>query len=88
MSEQARLKVRRLPDGQFSDVLEVSSGGRFLEFESSGERLPLGSLLEIEQGSMLYWGELQQLVGSTARVAIEHSLDRSRLQPIREIWGD
>jgi hypothetical protein len=87
MSEQARLRVRRLPDGRFSDALQVSSGGRFLEFEAS-DNLPLGCLLEIEQDSMLYWGELQQLEGSTARVAIEHSLDRSRLQPIREIWGD
>ena len=82
------MKVRRLPNGEFSDAIQVSSGGHFLEFESSGQLPPLGSLLEIEHGSMLYWGELQQLEGSTARVFIEHSLDRARLQPIREIWGD
>jgi hypothetical protein len=88
MSERARIKVRRLPDGEFSDAVQVSSAGHFLEFETSGHPHPLGSLLEIEQGSMLYWGELQQVDGATARVCIEHSLDRSRLQPIREIWGD
>jgi hypothetical protein len=88
MSERVRLKVRRLPNGEFYDALQVSSGGHFLELDVTGGSLPLGSLLEIEQGSMLYWGELKHLEGSTVKVAIEHSLDRSGLQPIREIWGD
>ena len=88
MSERARMKVRRLPDGEFSDAFQVSAGGRFLEFESSGPLPPLGSLLEIEHGSMLYWGELQHIEGYTARVFVEHSLEGSHLQPIREIWGD
>jgi len=88
MSERVHMKVRRLPNGEFSDALQVSSVGRLWELDVTGESLPLGSLLEIEQGSMLYWAELQQIDGSIARVSVEHSLDRSRLQPIREIWGD
>ena len=88
MPEGIDVKVRCLPDGDFRDARLVSSNGRFVELNLSGENLPLGSLLEIEQGSSLYWGELQQQVGPTAIVSIEHSLDRSRLQPIREIWGE
>ena len=88
MPEGIRVRVRRLPGGDFRDALQISSNGRFLELSLSGEDLPLGSLLEIEQGSSLYWGELQQLGGSTALVCVEHSLDRSRLQPIGEIWGE
>jgi len=88
MPEGIRVRMRRLPAGDFRDALQISSNGRFLELNISGENLPLGSLLEIEQGSSLYWGELQQFVGSAALVYIEHSLDRSRLQPIGDIWGE
>jgi hypothetical protein len=88
MPDRVGVKVRCLPDGDFHDALQVSSEGRFLELELTGESLPLGSLLEIEQGSMLYWGELQQVEGTTATVFVEHLLDSSGLQPIREIWGE
>ena len=54
---------------------------------STGARFPLGTLLEIERGAMVYLGELQQQTGSTAVVAIEHSVDREALKPIRETWG-
>lgn len=87
MPEGMGIRVRRLPEGDFCDALQVSTNGRFLEVTLPGESLPLGCLLEVEHGSSLYWGELQQLVGSTAIVCIEHSLDRSKLQPIGQIWG-
>jgi len=87
MPEKVGVRVRRLPDGEFSDAVQTSSDGRFLEFEG-GEVFSQGSLLEIERGSTLLWGELRALSGSAARVWIEHSLDRSKLQPIREIWGE
>jgi hypothetical protein len=87
MPEGVGIRVRRLPEGDFRDALQVSTSGRFLELTLPGEPLPLGCLLEVEHGPSLYWGELQQLVGSTAIVCIEHSLDRSKLQPIGQIWG-
>ena len=88
MPEKVGVKIRRLPDGESCDALQTSWEGRFLELELGGEILPLGSLLEIERGTTLLWGELQQLQGSTAVVAVEHCLDRSGLQSIREIWGE
>jgi len=87
MSDLVGMRVRCLPAGDFRDAFRVSAAGRFWGLNVTGEPLPLGSLLEIEQGSTVYWGELRQMAGSTALVCIEHSLDRSRLQPIREIWG-
>jgi hypothetical protein len=88
MPERVGVKVRCLPDGEFRDALQTASDGRFFELDVTADSFALGSLLEIEKGSMLYWGELKQFVGPAAFVLIEHSLDRSRLQPIRDIWGD
>ena len=88
MPERVAVRVRCLPDGVFSQAFEIPSDGRFLELDVTGNRFPLGSLVEIEKGSMLYWGELKQWVDRKALVWIEHSLDRSKLQPIRETWGE
>jgi hypothetical protein len=88
MPEGVCVRVRRLPGGEYCEAKQISINGRFLELEVAGAVLPLGSLLEIEQTSALYWGELQQLAGSKALVFVEHCLDKSRLEPIREIWGE
>jgi len=87
MSEPVGVKLRCLPDGQFQDVFEIALKGRLLELDLAGLDVPVGSLLEMECGSMLYLGQLQQKTGSVAVVLIEHSLDRTKLKPIQEIWG-
>lgn len=88
MPERVTVRLRRLPDGGFQEARRISSQGRFWVLEWEGEALALGSLLEIKRESVLYWGALQEIDGSKATVCIEHSLDTSRLQPIREIWGE
>jgi len=88
MPDRPGIRVRRLPDGAFQDATQISLEGRFLELNVTGEELPLGALLEIESGQTIFWGQLQQTNGVTAIVSIEHSLDTSRLQPIREVWGE
>ena len=88
MPEPVGVKVRCLPDGEFRDAIHTASEGRFFELDVTADTFSLGSLLEIEKGTMVYWGELKQFVGPAALVQIEHSLDRSKLQPIRDIWGD
>jgi hypothetical protein len=87
MIERLAIKLRCLPDGQFQDAFEVDAKGRFLELDLAGLDLPVGSLLEIERGSMLCLGQLQRKEGSAAVVHVEHSLDRTKLKPIQEIWG-
>jgi hypothetical protein len=79
--------VRTLPDGEFQHASEIGWNGRLLELELPGGNFPLGALLEIEQGAMVFFGELQRQTGSTAVVAIEHSVNRDLLKPIQEIWG-
>jgi hypothetical protein len=87
MSATVEMKLRRLPDGAFHQAVELGWKGRMLEVDLADLDLPLGTLLEIERGSMIYLGELHQKSGSTARVMIEHSLDRAKLGPIRQLWG-
>jgi hypothetical protein len=87
MSEEIGLRVRALPDGEFQPASETGWKGRLLELDLAGGHFPLGALLEIEQGAMVYLGELQQRIGSTVVVAIEHSVNCDALKPIRETWG-
>ena len=87
MSERAGVRLRCLPDGAFHDAFELAWKSRLLELDVTGIELPQGALLEIECGSMLYFGELLRNDGSTASVLIEHSVDRARLQAIQQTWG-
>jgi hypothetical protein len=87
MSDEIGVRVRALPDGEFQPASETKRKGRLLELDLAGGHFPLGALLEIEQGTMVYLGELQRLTGSTVVVAIEHSVNREALEPIRATWG-
>ena len=81
------MRVRALPDGEFLPASETGWKGRLLELNLEGGHFPLGALLEIENGAMVYLGELQRQTGPAAVVAIEHAVDREALKPIRETWG-
>jgi hypothetical protein len=48
--------------------------------------LPAGSLVEIEESSMLYLGEVQQWNGPIATILVEHSVDRTKLATVSEMW--
>jgi fructose-1,6-bisphosphatase/sedoheptulose 1,7-bisphosphatase-like protein len=87
MSEDAGVRVRVLPDGEFQPAVETGWKGRLLEIDLASGSFPLGALLEIEHGAMIYLGELQQQTGRAAVVAIEHSVNREALKPIQETWG-
>ena len=87
MPAEIGVKVRSLPDGEFHHASEIGWKGRLLELDVRNGIFPLGTLLEIEHGAMVYLGELQQLNGSKLVVAIEHSVNRETLKPIQEVWG-
>jgi len=87
MSERLGVRLRLLPDGPVQDAVEIDLRSRYLELDSTSCDFAIGSLLEIERGSTLYLGELQQKTERTAVVRIEHSLDRTKLQAIQDIWG-
>jgi hypothetical protein len=87
MPEQTAVRVRVLPNGVSEDASAIGWQGRLLELNLSGKSFPLGTLFEIEHGTMVYLGELQQQNGSVLIVAVEHCVDRERLKPIQEAWG-
>jgi hypothetical protein len=87
MPEQSGVRLRVLPEGKSQDASIVGWKGRLLELDFPGGNFPLGTLLEIEHGTMVYLGELQQQTGAALIVAIEHSVDCKKLKPIQEIWG-
>ena len=87
MPDGVGIRLRCLPDGAFQQAAEIGWNHRILELDVTGCQLPQRALLEVESESMLYFGELVRNDGSTASVSVEHSLDRSRLEPIRETWG-
>jgi len=83
------MKLRSLPDGVFQDVQEAGWDGNFLNLTlpEGQPGVSPGVLAEIESDSTVYLGEVQQCNGSALRVLIEHSLDRTRLASMQEIWG-
>ena len=87
MPEQSAVRVRVLPDGSSEDASVIGWQGRLLELDLSGKTFPLGTLVEIEHGPMVYLGELQQQKGSVLTVAVEHAVDSEKLKPIQETWG-
>lgn len=87
MSDRVGVRLRCLPDGVFQNAWELDRKNQILELDVTGIELTQGALLEIESGSMLYFGELVRVDESTASVLIEHSVDRARLKPIQQTWG-
>ena len=89
MPERPRVKLRCLPDGDFQEGAEVGWEGRVLEVDLLGGRegFSPGAPLEIKCGSMLYLGELQHGSGSTARILVEHFVDRAKLASMQDAWG-
>lgn len=89
MSVGAALRVRRLPDGPVEDATEGTWNKNLLTIllaAQTGE-ICKGNLVQIESGSLLVLGEVQQVTGPEALVRVEHTIDRSKLATTQEIWG-
>ena len=88
MSDRSPVKLRRLPDGSFIDAWETGWERNMLQLtllEEQAGFLP-GVPAEIDNGSMLYLGEVRQCSGSIMKVLVEYSLDRSRLASLQDSW--
>ena len=79
--------VRALPDGKPCDATLVGWNGDAMRLELSDRDAALGGALEVEAGSVLYWGELRSRDGSCCWIRVEHSLDRATLALDRKRWG-
>jgi hypothetical protein len=87
MSPGMSTRIRFLPVGEPIEANQVAWEGANLFVDLPEEhRVPVGSLVEVEAGPMLYLGEVQQWSESTARIMVEHSLDRAKLAAIHDTW--
>jgi hypothetical protein len=89
MPERNTVKVRCLPDGGFLEGWEAGWENTLLRVDLPGPRdgFSRGVLVEIECGSMLYLGEVQQCSESGVTARVEQSLDCHKLASIQKAWG-
>ena len=89
MPDRNAVKVRYLPDGGFLEGREAGWEDTLLRVDLPGPKdgFSRGVLVEIECGSMLYLGEVQQCSESGVTARVEHSLDRQKLASIQNTWG-
>ncbi len=79
--------MRVLPDGEARPATLLGRKGNTVWLDMRDREAALGAALEIEAGSMLYWGEVRERNGSCYWVKLENSLDRAALASEREHWG-
>lgn len=78
-----------MPDGPVEDATEGEwnkDSLKILLAALTGE-ISKGSLIQIESASLLILGEVQRITGSEALVRVEHTVDRSKLATVQELWG-
>jgi hypothetical protein len=81
------VQVRVLPDGVSRAATLLSRRGHIMRLDLGAcDALP-GAALEIEAGTVLYWGELSSRGDLGCVVKLEHSLDRASLDLNRDRWG-
>jgi len=90
MSQAGEVALRRLPEGSFERALECSWSGRYVELSllEDSKQFPLGALVEIDTGEFIYLGEIQRRHDLHLWISVEHSLNRSKLARIQEVWND
>jgi hypothetical protein len=83
------VKVRYLPDGGFLEGREAGWDNAVLRVDLPGPKdgFSQGVLVEIECGSMLYLGEVQQCSDSGVTAKLEHALNREKLASTQNAWG-
>ena len=55
--------------------------------EGSATHFVLGALVEMESEERLYLGIIQDMGPSAMSILVEHSLERSQLGWIQQVWG-
>jgi hypothetical protein len=89
MPDRNLVKVRYLPDGRFLEGREGGWENAVLRVDLAGpaDGFSQGVPVEIECGSMLYLGEVQQCSESGVTARVEHALDCHKLASIQNTWG-
>ena len=87
--ENELVTVARLPQGRPEAARIQSREGRRMRVDltaEAGSDFDPGALIEIESGQNLFLGEVRGRQGSLLIVDVEHSLDRSALGAIENVW--
>jgi hypothetical protein len=91
MSEEKRVRMRLLPGGEFREGMEAGWKGRLMDIDfldpSAAGGWNAGAPVEVEAGAKLYLGVLRERDATGVSVLVEHSLDRSQMDWIQEVWG-
>ena len=84
------VNIRRLPDGREFHGMERGWKGRLLTIEVSDplfkDELGPGALVECTTQNHAYLGVIQETAAEEIFIAVEHSIERARLEPINDIW--
>ncbi len=91
MAQGTRLRVRELNSPEYYEGVESGWTGRTLNVQFPNDRataqLGSGALLEIESETNLYLGVLQEVWPGGISILVEHSLGRTQLEWIQDVWG-
>ncbi len=91
MSEAKRVRLRPLPAGEFREGVEVGWQNRVLDVDlvddTTAAGLEPGVAVEVESQSGIYFGVLQDRRMAGVSIVVEHSLERSQIESIQELWG-
>ncbi len=89
MPDRNTVKVRYLPDGAFLEGREGGWENAVLRVDLAGPKdgFSRGAPVEIECGSMLYLGEVQECSESGITARVGHALDRHELASTQTTWG-
>jgi hypothetical protein len=91
MPEAKRVRLRLLPGGAFCNGFEAGWKGRVLDVDllehDARPELDAGAPVEVESQSNLYLGVLQECRSAGVSILVEHSLERSQIGWIEDIWG-
>ena len=86
-----RVRMRPLPAGPFREGWEVRWTGKVLDIDfadqSATADLPAGIPVEVQSEERLYLGVLQERHMTRVSIEVEHYLERSQIESIREVWG-
>ena len=90
MPDGKPVKVRPLPDGSGREGQEAGWTGSLLRVifadQLGSAALPPRTPVEVEAEANIYLGEVEESSPSDITVQVEHSLERSQIARIRDVW--
>lgn len=90
MQQETPVRVRLLNSDEIHAGLTAGWSGAVAKIslaEGAATRFVVGSLVEMESEERLYLGVIEEMSPSGLSILVEHSLERSQLGWIQQVWG-